>query len=266
MVRLDAAGNIDAAARTAPPDALRQPRSILHRPPQLLKSVPTADHAQPVRPQHTAATPTNEPEPAKHRHRQPPPPAATPQRPQHGDDPCPYSNQGPPPPRATLEHPLMSNDTATTPAEPEPDAPDTKATPRAERTLGGRVRGHSDIVAGKSATIAAPAPAPARSSTRRARNLSLPPGLAERAIKSGLNRRDLVLLAAQRYRGHIGHIPREKVEGRVGFQVRLSDKEHARLREIAAIRGWSLSSTVAFLITLYLDEFDENNQTPPPRK
>ena len=156
----------------------------------------------------------------------------------------------------------MPADTASPPpAEPDPGAPDTApATQHAERTLGGRGRviGASEILRRAPATATGTNPAPKQRSKRRPRGMSLPPDIAKRAKTSGLNRRDLILIAAKRHGDDLARIPRYNVAGRVNFQVRLDDDEHERLRRIARRRGWPLSPTVAALIDLYLTKIEDS--------
>ena len=145
-------------------------------------------------------------------------------------------------------------DNTESPPPAQPDAPDTTADTQRDRSLGGRgIRGHSSILAGR-ATTPAPAPAAAK---RKARNFSLPTDIAERAINSRIHRRDLVLLAARNHADDLAAALRSSAKGRVQFQVRLNDDEHARLQRIARRRGWSLSAAVAVLIDFYLSEIED---------
>ena len=167
-----------------------------------------------------------------------------PQTPAAPDTPTPASETAPQPRRRG------------TPPETEPAL--------VERGLGnrGRVVGSNKIL---SSTPEAFNAKTRTTSRRRTRVLTIPPATFARLEKSGINRADLVLIAASRHAHQLQDTPRRRIRGRARLCVSLDDEEYSRLVRVAKRRGWRVSPTAAALIDLYLNELDQKPNKKPKR-
>ena len=194
------------------------------------------------------------------------------------------ASDAPDTPKDASDAPETPTEATNAPIDPQtPDAPDTptpasetapqprrRGTPPetesalVERGLGdrGRVVGSNKIL---SSTPEAFNAKTRTTSRRRTRVLTIPPATFARLEKSGINRADLVLIAARRHAHQLQDIPRRRIRGRARLCVSLDDEEYSRLVRVAKRRGWRVSPTAAALIELYLNELDEKRNKKPKR-
>ena len=194
------------------------------------------------------------------------------------------ASDAPDTPKDASDAPETPTEATNAPIDPQtPDAPDTPTPasetepqprrrgtpPETEPALGERGLGDRGRVVGSNKILSSTPEAfnakTRTTSRRRTRVLTIPPATFARLEKSGINRADLVLIAARRHAHQLQDIPRRRIRGRARLCVSLDDEEYSRLVRVAKRRGWRVSPTVAALIDLYLDELDEKRNKKPIR-
>ena len=160
-------------------------------------------------------------------------------------------------------------DTPTPASETAPQPRRRGTPPETEPALGERGLGDRGRVVGSNKILSSTPEAfnakTRTTSRRRTRVLTIPPATFARLEKSGINRADLLLIAASRHAHQLQDTPRRRIRGRARLCVSLDDEEYSRLVRVAKRRGWRVSPTAAALIELYLDELDEKRNKKPKR-
>lgn len=101
---------------------------------------------------------------------------------------------------------------------------------------------------------------PSEDGKRKSRSMYLPQRLLDRIAAAGLNRTDVILAGVRRHAGAVYDFSAQRAVDPLGgrkVNIYLSDAEHRRLKEVAEVRRWPVSSTAALLADRCLDELEQ---------